>query len=150
MKKTLFILTIALASSSLLAADRPRAAELPRASAARLDIGRSIERINTLDNNPALAKVGLSAVSKETGVSVARLEEQVKEYHTGTGGLLVCNELAKATGKPVSTFLKARAENRGWEHIANEYKFDLSKVVPKLDRVQAAMENAQSQIKNKR
>lgn len=110
------------------------------ATEVRTELGMRISRINTLDNNEQMARAGLTTISKETGVSVATLQAQLKEYPVGSGGLLVCNELAKATRKPASTFLKQRLQNRDWDRIAAENKFDLSSVLPKLDRVQAAME----------
>ena len=106
-------------------------------------------QINTLDSHAQKAKAGLVVISQETGVPLSTLEAQRKEFGVGSGGLLMGNELANATGKPAATFLKQR-QNREWDRIATENKFDLSTVLPKLDRVRASMEAVQPQKKTKR
>jgi hypothetical protein len=114
----------------------------------KTDFDKRMRQVNTLDNNEQKAKAGLAAIAKETGVPLATLEAQRKQYGTGSGGLLMANELAHATGKPAATFLKQR-QNREWDRIAAENKFDLSTVLPKLDRVQASMETVQIQKKSR-
>lgn len=125
-------------TSTRSATAQPPAARPP--SEIRIEMGRRLSRIDVLDNTPAGSKAGLTAVAKETGVSAAKLQAQRNEYPVGTGSLLICNEIAKATGKPVGTLLKQRLAKRDWDRIAAENKFDLATVVPKLNRVQQAME----------
>jgi len=115
----------------------------------KAEFERQMRQVNTLDNSAQKANAGLAAIAKETGVPLATIEAQRKQYGTGTGGLLLANEMANATGKPAATFLKQR-QNREWDRIATENKFDLSTVLPKLDRVRASMEAVQPQKKTKR
>ena len=109
----------------------------------KADFEKRLRQVNTLDNHPAAAKAGLEAIARETGVPLSTLQAQIKDHKAGSGGLVMANELAKATGKPAVTFLRQRQQNREWDRIAADNKFDLSKVLPKLDRVQASMEAAQ-------
>ena len=108
-----------------------------------------MNRINALGNNAVAAKAGLSAITKETGVPAARLEAEMKNYGVGPAALLVVNEMVKATGKPAATFYKQRPKT-SWETIAAENKFDLTPVLPKLDRVEKTMQAAQGQARTKR
>ena len=115
----------------------------------KAEFERQMRQVNTLDNSAQKANAGLAAIAKETGVPLATIEAQRKQYGTGTGGLLLANEMANATGKPAATFLKQR-QNREWDRIATENKFDLSTVLPKLDRLRASMEAVQPQKKTRR
>jgi hypothetical protein len=106
----------------------------------KAEMDQRLARITALDKNTATSKARFSTISKETGVPVATLEGQRKAHNVGSGGILIANEIAKATGKPAGTFMKQRLEGRNWEQIAAENKFDLAPVLPKLQRLQNAME----------
>jgi hypothetical protein len=115
----------------------------------KAELDKRIHRVNTLDNDAAAKKAGLQAVAKETGVPVSKLQTQVKDYKVETAGLLLANEMAKATGKPAADFLKQRMQqNIDWDRIAAEHKFDVATVFPQFDRVQASMEAAQKKTKH--
>ena len=101
-----------------------------------------LHRISALDKNTATSSVRFSTISKETGVPVATLQAQHKAHAVGSGGLLIANEMAKATGKPAATFMTERLQGKDWNRIAAENKFDLTPVLPKLERLQQSMETA--------
>lgn len=111
------------------------------------DLSQRVQRINQLEKNPAAEKAGLAAVAVETGVRLSVLQSQSSEYGIGIGGLLVCHEISKRTGKSATTYIKQRLQKRDWNRIAEETKVDLSPMLPKLDRVQQKMAAAQQQKK---
>lgn len=105
----------------------------------KAEFNQHVARINRMDDNKRAAEAGLTAIAKETGVSVATLQAQRKGAQIGTAGLLLGNEMAKATGKPVSEIFELRTK-REWDRIATDNHYDLAVVLPKLARVQQAME----------
>ncbi len=109
---------------------------------------RRLTRISALDRATAASNARFIAVSKETGVPIATLEAQQRAHPVGSGGILIANEMAKATGKPAGTFLTQRLRGRDWTVIAEENKFDLAPVLPKLERVQASLEAAAKPVKH--
>jgi hypothetical protein len=119
----------------------------PGAAEVKAQLKARFTRINTLGNSAKLAPAGLAAISKETGVPVSGLENQLKSYKVGYSGLYLANAMSKATGKPARTFLQQRVQSREWERIAADNKFDLATVLPNLERIQQSMEAAQAQPK---
>jgi hypothetical protein len=108
----------------------------------RAELNRRINIVNTLDDRPNAQTAGMAAIARETGVPVKTLEAQRKNHPVGTAGLLIGNELAKATGKPAGSFMEQRLKKRDWDAIATANKVDISTMFPKLDRVEEAMGSA--------
>jgi hypothetical protein len=105
----------------------------------KAELNRRVNIINTLDDRPRALQAGMAAVAAETGVPLKTIQTQRGTHNVGTAGLLVANELAKATGKPAGTFLKQRLQNRQWDAIAADQKVEIATLFPKLDRVEQAM-----------
>lgn len=123
----------------------PSTPSAPARSPAQIksDVNRSFNHLSTLaSERKASATAGLAAISKETGVPVATLEEQRKKHGSSYGGLFMANELAKATGKPADAFYRQRAQGRDWDRMAEENKVELATVLPKLQRIEQSMEAA--------
>lgn len=102
------------------------------------------QAINSMDKNTRAVQAGLKVVSEETGVPLATVQEQRKAYALGAGGLLVANELSKATQKPAKTFLAQRVKGAEWTAIVAANKVELDPLLPKLDRVEQAMTAAKA------
>ncbi len=111
------------------------------------ELDTRVRRINTLQANPASAKAALTAISKETGTPVARLESQLAQHKVGCSGLLLLNDMGKTSGKKPVDLMSEREKGRDWERLAAENKYDLASALPKLERVQQAMEAQQKQPK---
>lgn len=106
----------------------------------RASLDKHAGAINSLDNKPAALKAGFAAIEKETGVSPAALQKQHREHPAvGTTGLLMANEMASQTKKPVGTFLNQHQSGKKWADIAADHKVDLEVLDATLNRVEQAM-----------
>lgn len=80
----------------------------------------------------------VDAISRETGVPSAMIEEQRTQYGLGYGGLLIANSLAAETGRPVDEIVGFRQNGRGWGEIARQYNVNLGNVVNRVHRADVA------------
>lgn len=111
----------------------------------KAEFNRRIDRMSKLDNNREAVAAGLAAIEKETGVSRATLQAQIKSASVGLSTLVIANEIAREKGVPATTVFKERRNGRTWETIANNHQYDMTAVFPKLERVEAAMAKAARQ-----
>lgn len=77
----------------------------------------------------------VDAISRETGVPVAVIQDQRTRYGLGYGGLLIANSLASETGRPVDEIVTLKRNGRGWGEIAQQYNVNLGNVVSRAHRV---------------
>ena len=144
MKKLAVILTALafLGGASTYAADAVKKAEKREQREAKIDIEKRIHELNKLDNNAAAKRAGLNMVSHETAVPLPTIEAEHKEHpNVGIAGLLVANELATHTHKPVEHFIKAHGE-KSWTEIVTANSANLDAIDAKLTRLEQAMSQA--------
>jgi hypothetical protein len=124
----------------------PNVAKVPGAPAVapmKVDLDKRAKAINTLDNKEAPRRAGLAAISRETGVSVAKLQAQRREHENiGTAGLTMANLIAAKTGKPAGNYIQQHATGKSWERIAADNDVKLDELDAKVARVEEAMRNA--------
>lgn len=109
----------------------------------KVDLDKRARAVNTLDNKEAPRRAGLAAISRETGVSVAKLQAQRREHENiGTAGLAMANVIAAKTGKPAGNYMRQHEEGKSWERIAADNNVKLEELDAKVARVEEAMRSA--------
>ena len=115
----------------------------PTTGQLKVDLDKRARTINTLDNKTATRRVGLDAIAKETGVSVATLQAQHRQHQEiGTAGLLMANAIAAQTKRPAGAYLRQAAEGKPWVRIAADSGVNINELDAKLARVEEAMRDA--------
>lgn len=104
------------------------------------DFEKRLKSVNNLADKEAPRRAGLDAISKETGVPLAKLQSQRRENdNLGLAGLTIANVIAGKTGKPAGTYIRQRENGKAWDKIASENGVSLEELDAKIARVEAAM-----------
>jgi hypothetical protein len=131
------------ASSAATSTDRTPVRERDRAPETTSTLDRRVNELSRLDNQGAALRQGLAAVSKETAVPLPTLEETHKQHpNAGIGALLIAQEIAVRTQKPVGDILRLHSDGKSWSEIAKDHNQDLNALEQKLGRVEKAMRDA--------
>src|SRR5260370_7635304 len=85
----------------------------------------------------------LTAISNETGVSVATLQNQQSATKLGFGDLAIANLLASASGKTFDQIVAMFKSGEGWGKIAKDLVLNLGMIVSKAKRADEAALHAQ-------
>ena len=105
----------------------------------RADDQADLDKVSTELNERADSAEGrqkvLEAISKETGVPVATLEDQKAKTGFGYGELLIGNSLATASGKTFDELAALKTGGKGWGEIAKSLGVKVGDVVGKGHRV---------------
>ena len=131
------------AANASTANDRTAVRERDRALETTSSLDRRVNELSRLDNQGAALRHGLAAVSKETAVPLPTLEETHKQHpNAGIGALLIAQEIAVRTQKPVADILRMRSDGKSWSEIAKDHNQDMASLDQKLARVEKAMQDA--------
>jgi hypothetical protein len=123
--------------------DATRVREAANRAAYQTEFDRRVAALNTLGDQPAAMRAGLTALSKETAVPLPTVEENHKQNTAvGLGDLFVAQELSTHTQKSVAELLKAHAAGKSWNEIAKENNQDVAGIQTKLANVEQAMRDA--------
>jgi hypothetical protein len=96
-------------------------------------------------SNPAMHKVALQHISKETGIPIEHLREQDKNFPDATDtALLLANVIAKQSGTKFRDIYHARDNGKHWAEIAKAHSVDVALVVQKSAGLAQALRAAQS------
>jgi hypothetical protein len=126
--------------------DRTPVRERERAVDATSSIDRRVNELNRLDNQGAALRQGLAAVSKETAVPLPTLEEAHKQHpNAGIGALLIAQEIAVRTQKPMGDILRLHSDGKPWSEIAKDHNQDVTALEQKLGRVEQVVRDAEKQ-----
>jgi hypothetical protein len=108
----------------------------------KADLEKRVKTVNNLADKEAPRRAGLDAISKETGVPLAKLQAQRRENDgIGLAGLTMANVIAGKTGKPAATYIRAHLSGKPWDKIAADNGVSLEELDAKVARVEAAMRN---------
>jgi hypothetical protein len=105
---------------------------------AKQEIERLIQEINSLDNQPAARRAGVTEAARQAAVPASRFESSSKDQRN-LAGLFLAQEIAKNTKKSPQEIQKARTEAENWTQVATENKQDLVALEQKLKRIHEAM-----------
>jgi hypothetical protein len=106
----------------------------------KADFEKRLKAVNNLADKEAPRRAGLDAISKETGVPLAKLQSQRRENENlGLAGLTIANVIAGKTGKPAGTYIRQRENGKAWDKIATDNGVSLEELDAKVARVEAAM-----------
>ena len=87
-------------------------------------------------SNPAMHKVALQHISKETGVSLEHLREQDKNFPEASDtGLLLGNVIAKKANVKFGDVIHARQNGKQWHEIAKAHNVDVGLLVQKSSQL---------------
>lgn len=91
-------------------------------------------------SSPENLTASLNAISVQTGVPLATVQEQHKQYpNIGVAGLLAANVLADQTKKDPTVFLQAKAAGQTWSQIAQSNNVPMAKLDARLASVEQSM-----------
>jgi hypothetical protein len=108
----------------------------------KADLEKRVKTVNNLADKEAPRRAGLDAISKETGVPLAKLQAQRREHDgIGIAGLTMANVIAGKTGKPAATYIRAHLSGKPWDKIAADNGVKLEELDAKVARVEEAMRN---------
>jgi hypothetical protein len=127
-------------------APAPKPPVVPAATPVKVekaDLEKRVKTVNNLADKEAPRRAGLDAISKETGVPLAKLQAQRREHDgIGLAGLTMANVIAGKTGKPAATYIRAHLSGKPWDKIATDNGVKLEELDAKVARVEEAMRNA--------
>ncbi len=91
-------------------------------------------------NSPQYLAAALHTISVQTGVPLATVQAQHKQYpNIGVMGLMAANVLADETKKDPAVFLQAKAGGQTWPQIAQTYNVPLAKLNTRLAKMEQTM-----------
>jgi hypothetical protein len=126
-------------------APAPKTPTVPVATPVKVekaDLEKRVKTVNNLADKEAPRRAGLDAISKETGVPLAKLQAQRREHDgIGLAGLTMANVIAGKTGKPAGTYIRAHLSGKPWDKIAADNGVKLEELDAKVARVEEAMRN---------
>jgi hypothetical protein len=118
------------------------------AAVSRADVMTDLKRTSADLNTQAQTNDGrtrvLTAISSETGVSVATLQTQQSTNRLGFGDLLIANLLASASNKTFDQIVAMFKAGEGWGKIAKDLGLNLGMIVSKAKRADQAALHAQN------
>jgi hypothetical protein len=92
----------------------------------------------------------LARISNETGVAVARLQEQQAATGFGYGELENANLLANASGQSFDTIAARHQAGEGWGKIAQDYGFKFGDIVRAAHRADQANRHVRGGTRGRR
>jgi len=95
-------------------------------------------------SNPAMHKIALQHIAKETGVTLETLKEQDKIPDATDTALLLGNFIAKQSGAKFRDIYNARENGKHWAEIAKAHNVDVSLVAEKSSHLAQALRAAQA------
>jgi len=103
----------------------------------------SIQSVNSLGQNASTKNAGLRAISRETALPMAQVQQAHQQNQgVGLGDLFVAQELAVKTKKSVDELWRAHLNQRTWAQVAAENNQDIGDIQRKLERVEQSLRNA--------
>jgi len=118
------------------------------ATMSRADVTTDLKKTTVDINAQAQTNAGrtrvLTAISKETGVSVTTLQSQQSATKLGFGDLTIANLLASASGKTFDQIVAMFKAGEGWGKIAKDLGLNLGMIVSKAKRADQAALQAQT------
>ncbi len=103
----------------------------------------SIQSVNSLGQNASTQNAGLTAISRETALSLTQVQQaHRKNGGIGMGDLFVAQELSAKTKKSVEELWKAHMNQRTWAQVAADNNQDITDIQRKLERVEQSLRNA--------
>ena len=104
---------------------------------------QSIQSVNSLGQNANARQAGLTAVSQETTVPLAQVQQaQQQNQNLGLGDLFVAQELSAKTRKSIDELWRQHLSPKTWAEIVRENNQDPGDIQRKLARVEQALRNA--------
>ena len=103
----------------------------------------SIQSVNSLGQNASTQNAGLRAISRETALPLAQVQQAHQQNQgVGLGDLFVAQELSAKTKKSVDELWRAHLNQRTWAQVAAENNQDITDIQRKLERVEQSLRNA--------
>jgi hypothetical protein len=108
-------------------------------------LGDYTHAINEATQRPTLKHIAFAQISKETGVTLDRLEQQDKNHpEIGTCALLYGNLIAKQSGAKFSDLVAHRLKGKDWAEIAKNHNVNVGTLIQKAADVSNVLKAAQS------
>jgi hypothetical protein len=131
------------ASTTATSEERVRVRERGARRTAVTELERRVAAVNSLDDQPAALRAGLTAASRETATPLPTIEQRQKQHvNVGLGDFFVAQELATKTQKSVEELLNLHASGQSWNEIAAAHNQDVEPIRNKLSNVEQAMRDA--------
>ncbi len=115
----------------------------------RQELDAKVSTLNTIEAKHGDQDAVFARISAETGVSVETLRKEKTETGLGFGGLLIANELAKASGKTFAAVAAEFKAGKGWGQIAAEANVKLGALMKSAHRVEAKVDNDRHEMEKR-